>query len=95
MCVGLAYNLSTSRNPAKLVVATYGAVTFGYWFYCRANYRMKEHRMKGIKEAMVRYSYLEGTEKDEAWARSVLDKKTGVRNFRSDEASEKDGEEQG
>ena len=31
MGVGLAYNLSTSRNPLKPVAATYFSVTFGYW----------------------------------------------------------------
>ena len=89
MGVGLAYNLSTSRNPVKLVVGTYAAVTFGYWFYCRAQYRMQEHRMKGIKAAMTRYSYLEGTEKDEEWARSLPEtKRTEVRNVRSDALTE-------
>ena len=88
----MAYNLATSRNPSKLVVGTYTAVTFGYWFYCRANYRSRQHRMKMIQSAMTRRAYLEGTEADEEWARNAVDnKRTEVRNLRSDALPQEEG----
>ncbi len=93
MGVGVVYNLSTSRNPKNLVIGTYAAVTFGYWFYCRYNHRMSEHRMKGIKAAMSQYSYLEGTEKDEEWARRQTERRTGVRNVREDAVKEQEQEQ--
>ena len=39
LVVGIAYNLGTSRNPMRICGATYTAVLFGSWIYCRLNYR--------------------------------------------------------
>ena len=83
--VGVFYNLAFSRNPFKLAFATYACVTFGYFGVCRYQYRQSEAEMKKIRHAMQARTYLEGTEEAEKWAENaVVDKKTEVRNFRSD-----------
>ena len=91
MVVGLAYNLATSRNPLSKphpAFCTYTVVLFGSWFYCRYNLRIQEAEHKKISHAMSSYHMLEGTEegkrKDEEWAASALDKRTNIRNYRSD-----------
>ena len=82
--VGVVYNLALSRNPFKLAFATYGVVTFGYFFVCRYNYRMSEAELKKIRHAMRQRPFIEGTEKDQEWAAEAINKKTEVRNFRTD-----------
>ena len=89
MGVGVAYNLALSKNPMKLAFGTYAAVLFGYYGFCRYDYRMREAEMKKIRHAMKDVAYLEGTEDAEKWAAEAhIKKKTEIRNFRSDAESE-------
>ena len=89
MGVGVAYNLALSKNPMKLAFGTYAAVLFGYYGFCRYDYRMREAEMKKIRHAMKDVAYLEGTEDAEKWAAEAhIKKKTDIRNFRSDAESE-------
>ena len=47
--------------------------------------RMREAEMKKIRHAMRNYTQLEGTTEAEKWAEQAhIDKKTEIRNFRSD-----------
>ena len=84
MNLGVAYNLAFSKQPFKIAFGTYTAVLFGYYGICRYNYRMREAEMKKLKHAMQHYAAVEGTEDADKWAAEALNKKTEVRNFRSD-----------
>jgi hypothetical protein len=74
----------------KLAFATYGLVTFGYYFQCRYKHRYSEMEMKKIKHGMQKMVYLEGTQADEEWARKACLTDSEVRNFRSDAGKSED-----
>ena len=43
--------------------------------------------MKKLRYAMSQYAYMEGTEKEEKWAKAQLNNQTEIRNVRSDSQS--------
>ncbi|TRY64082.1 hypothetical protein TCAL_15261 [Tigriopus californicus] len=43
---GIGYNLATSKNPIKLAMTTYLAVTFGVWIFCRRNFLIMEQESR-------------------------------------------------
>ena len=88
MGVGVIYNLALSRNPYKIAFGTYAAVLFGYYGVCRYNYRIREAELKKMRHLMKTAAYMEGTEEAEQWAKDAVNKKTEIRNFRSDAKEE-------
>lgn len=87
MLVGVAYNLATSRNPYKLALGTYTVVLFGSWFVCRYKYRKAEMEMRLLQTHMNDYHLMEASERQDVeteWARSGIEKKTRIKNLRTD-----------
>eukprot|EP00088_Acartia_fossae_P059808 TRINITY_DN713_c0_g1_i1.p1 TRINITY_DN713_c0_g1~~TRINITY_DN713_c0_g1_i1.p1 ORF type:complete len:103 (-),score=7.20 TRINITY_DN713_c0_g1_i1:177-485(-) len=52
LVAGLAYNLATSRLPYRMAFGTYTVVLFGYFGFCRYQYRKREHNMRVFKTAL-------------------------------------------